>query len=179
MNLTSPHDLPLSMRLTPSLPFPRPRLVPFPAPLLVPRPRHSPRAGIPSPPYITLFARRHVTSSLVNRLVLSGRNPQRPRIAFHVRPLVSPSHLARPLLHSPHARFQMIFPSPFVHTSSPPRPCPSLATSLGPSLPRHHAVDLESRCQWHCSWQLVWYSIGLYPALHIWMCKMPSEGLVM
>ena len=49
MKLTSPPGPPLSMCLTPSLLFPRPRLVPFLAPDFVPRTRHFPRTGIPSP----------------------------------------------------------------------------------------------------------------------------------
>ena len=129
------------MCLTPSLPFPRPRLVPFPAPHLVPRPRHSPRAGIPSPPCILLSVRRHVPPRLVSRLGLSGRNPQLPIITFHVMSLVTPSLLARPPLHSPHARFLGIFPSPR-YWFPPPHPHTPALPPSPPSVlfsPHHHA----------------------------------------
>ena len=121
------------MCLTPSLLFPRPRLVPFPAPHLVPRPRHSPRAGIPSSPFILLPVRRHVPPRLVSWLGPSGRNPPLPIITFHAMSLVTPSLLTRQPLLSPPARSHVIFPSlrycippPHPHTPALLPPPPSV-----------------------------------------------------
>ena len=111
MKLSSPHVLPLYTCPTPSPPLAPPHLTPFLAPFLNTRLRHSPHAGIPSPHHSALLARRRVTPSLEDRLGLSGRHPQRPRTVFHVRPLVTSSHLAPPLHHTPRARSQVIFPS--------------------------------------------------------------------
>ena len=126
MKLTSPPGPPLSMCLTPSLLFPRPRLVPFPAPYCVPRPRHFPRTGIPSSPCILLPVRRHLPPRLVSRLGPSGPNPPLSVLIFHALPLVTPSLLTPPApsLSSCPLPCDLPIPSVLVPAPSPPHSCP-------------------------------------------------------
>ena len=141
MRLTSPPGLPLSMCLTPSLLFPRPRLVPFPAPHFVPRPRHFPRTGIPSSPCILLPVRRHLPPRLVSWLgaVWSKPSAARTHLPRHAPHDSFPSDTPTPPLSFRPLPCDLPIPSVLVPAPSSPHSCPSPATSLGLLSTHHHA----------------------------------------
>ena len=130
------------MCLTPSLLFPRPRVVPFPAPHFVPRTRHFLRTGIPSPPCILLPVRRHLPPRLVSWLGPSGPNPPLSVLTFHAMPLVTPSFLTRQPLLSPPARSHVIFPFPR-YLFPPHRPHTLALTPPPPSVLFPHSIMLN------------------------------------
>ena len=76
MSLSSPPGLSLFMSLTPSLLFPRPRLVPIPAPRCVPQ------AGIPSPPCTLLPLFRRLPLRLIRRLGAVWAKPPATRTHY-------------------------------------------------------------------------------------------------
>ena len=132
MSLSSPPGLSLFMSLTPSLLFPRPRLVPFPAPCCVPRPPLPPSCWNHQSPL-------HPPAPVSSSPATSGK----PVEAVWAKPPATRTHYPRqaprdslpsdtptPPFSSCPLSSDLPFPSVLVPAPSPPHSCPPPATSL-------------------------------------------------